>query len=54
VRAEVEAAGFKFAASADFLRNPADARDWNASPGAAEKAGKRGQADRFVLKFVKP
>ncbi len=54
VRAEVEAAGFKFVASADFLRNPADPRDWNASPGAAEKAGKRGQADRFILKFVKP
>ena len=54
VRAEVEAAGFKFKESADFLRNPADARDWNASPGAAEKAGKRGQADRFILKFVKP
>lgn len=54
VRAEIEAAGFRLAASADFLRNPADARDWNASPGAATKAGKRGQADRFVLKFVKP
>jgi len=54
VRAEVEAAGFKFKESAEFLRNPADARDWNASPGAAEKAGKRGQADRFILKFVKP
>jgi predicted methyltransferase len=54
VRAEVEAAGFQFKESAEFLRNPADARDWNASPGAAEKAGKRGQADRFVLKFVKP
>jgi predicted methyltransferase len=54
VRAEVEAAGFKLKESADFLRNPADARDWNASPGAAEKAGRRGQADRFILKFVKP
>jgi predicted methyltransferase len=54
VRAEVEAAGFKLMASAEFLRNPADTRDWNASPGAAEKAGKRGQADRFILKFVKP
>lgn len=54
VRAEIEAAGFVFEASAEFLRNPADARDWNASPGAAEKAGKRGQADRFVLKYVKP
>lgn len=54
VRKEVEAAGFRLAGSADFLRNPADPRDWNASPGAAEKAGKRGTADRFVLKFVKP
>ncbi|HEY0134420.1 MAG TPA: SAM-dependent methyltransferase [Nannocystis sp.] len=54
VRAEVEAAGFRLAASADFLRNPADPRDWNAMPTAAAKAGRRGQADRFVLKFVKP
>lgn len=54
VRAEVEAAGFRLAASADFLRNPADPRDWNASPRAAAEAGKRGQADRFILKFVKP
>ena len=44
VRAEVEAAGFRLATSADFLRNPA----------AATKAGRRGQADRFILKFVKP
>jgi predicted methyltransferase len=54
VRAEVEAAGFRLAASADFLRNPGDPRDWNAMPSAAEKAGRRGQADRFVLKFIKP
>ncbi|MGZ3453818.1 MAG: class I SAM-dependent methyltransferase [Polyangiales bacterium] len=52
VRKEVEAAGFKLAAEADFLRNPQDPRDWNASP---MKAGeKRGTSDRFVLKFVKP
>ena len=54
VRAEVEAAGFRLAGSAEFLRNPADTRDWNASPGAAAKAGRRGTADRFILKFVKP
>ena len=54
VRAEVEAAGFELAASADFLRNPDDARDWNASPRAAEAAGRRGQADRFILRFIKP
>jgi predicted methyltransferase len=54
VREEVERAGFKLAGSADFLRNPEDTRDWNASPGAATKAGRRGTSDRFVLKFVKP
>lgn len=54
VRGEVEAAGFRLAATADFLRNPADARDWNASPRAAAEAGRRGQADRFILKFIKP
>ena len=54
VRAEVEAAGFRLATSADFLRNTAAPRDWNASPGATTRAGRRGQADRFILKFVKP
>ena len=39
-------------AAADFLRNPDDARDWNAAPGAA--GARRGQSDRFVLRFVKP
>jgi predicted methyltransferase len=52
VREEVERAGFKLAGSADFLRNPADPRDWNASPSSA--GDKRGTSDRFVLKFVKP
>lgn len=52
VRDEVEKAGFKLAAEASFLRNPADARDWNASPTKA--AERRGTSDRFVLKFVKP
>jgi predicted methyltransferase len=54
VRQEVLAAGFKLAATAPFLRNPLDARDWNASPRAAEALGRRGTSDRFVLKFVKP
>jgi len=54
VRDEVLAAGFKLAAEAPFLRNPDDARDWNASPPAAAAAGKRGTSDRFVLRFVKP
>ncbi|MBK8251295.1 MAG: class I SAM-dependent methyltransferase [Polyangiaceae bacterium] len=52
VRDEVEKAGFKLAAEASFLRNPADTRDWNASPMKA--AERRGTSDRFVLKFVKP
>jgi predicted methyltransferase len=52
VRDEVEKAGFKLAAEADFLRNKADARDWNTAPFAA--GDKRGTSDRFVLEFVKP
>lgn len=52
VREEIEAAGFKLAGEAGFLRNPADTRDWNASPRSAGE--KRGTSDRFVLKFVKP
>jgi predicted methyltransferase len=52
LKAEVQRAGFKLADEANFLRNSADARDWNDSPGAA--AEKRGTSDRFVLKFVKP
>lgn len=51
---EVEAAGFKLDASADFLRNPEDPRDWNAAPGAAAAKGLRGQSDRFVVRFVRP
>lgn len=54
VRAELEAAGFQLAASADFLRNPGDTRDWNAVPFAAAAAGRRGQSDRFILKFIRP
>jgi predicted methyltransferase len=49
---EVTKAGFKLAAEGDFLKNPNDKHDWNASPMAA--ADKRGTSDRFVLKFVKP
>ena len=52
VKQQVQAAGFQLAGESDVLRNPADKRDWNASP---RKAGeKRGTSDRFVLKFVKP
>jgi len=49
---EIEKAGFELDAAAEFMRNPADARDWNASPSAAGQ--RRGTADRFVLKFRKP
>jgi len=44
---EVEAAGFKLAADAAFLRNPADPRDRNTPEPAQPK-------DEFVLKFVRP
>jgi len=54
VKEEVQQAGFKLATEGDFLRNPGDARDWNASPNAATQAGKRGTSDRFALRFVKP
>ncbi len=47
LRREVEAAGFKLAAQADFLRNPADPRDKNTPEPPQPK-------DEFVLKFVKP
>ncbi|MGH7435397.1 MAG: class I SAM-dependent methyltransferase [Polyangiaceae bacterium] len=49
---EIERAGFKAAGEGDFLRNPGDAHDWNAAPGAS--GDKRGTSDRFVVKFVKP
>ena len=44
---EVEAAGFRLAARADFMRNPADPRDRNTPEPPMPK-------DEFVLKFVKP
>ena len=47
VRREVEAAGFKWVASGDFLRNPQDPRDRNVPEPPQPK-------DEFVLKFVKP
>jgi len=47
VRQEVEAAGFKFVAAADFLRNPDDPRDATSSRATM-------RVDEFVLKFVKP
>jgi predicted methyltransferase len=47
LRNEVEAAGFRLAAEATFLRNPADPRDKNTPDPPQPK-------DEFVLKFVKP
>ncbi|MEI6723724.1 MAG: hypothetical protein WCO67_23415, partial [Betaproteobacteria bacterium] len=44
---EVEAAGFRFAAQGNFLRNPKDPRDKNNPEPPMPK-------DEFVLKFVKP
>jgi predicted methyltransferase len=52
VKDEVTRAGFKLERSADFLREPADTRDWSASPRTAGE--RRGTSDRFVLGFVKP
>ena len=47
LRAEVEAAGFKLAASGDFLRHPQDPRD--------ERVFQpKTPVDEFVLKFQKP
>lgn len=54
VKQEITAAGFKLDGESNALSNPADARDWNASPKAATEAKKRGTSDRFVLRFVKP
>jgi predicted methyltransferase len=52
VKAEVQQAGFVLEAEADFLREPADTRDWSASPRTAGE--RRGTSDRFVLRFKKP
>jgi len=47
VRREVEAAGFRLAAEAMFLRNPADPRD-------REEPDPPQPKDEFVLRYVKP
>ena len=52
LRSEIEDVGFTLARESDFLRNPADPRDWNDSPTAAGE--RRGTSDRFALAFVKP
>jgi predicted methyltransferase len=47
LRREIEAAGFKFVADADFLRHPEDTRDFNVNRPT-------GPVDEFVLKYQKP
>jgi predicted methyltransferase len=48
---ELGAAGFALVARGDFLRNPRDARDWNALPWQNE----RGEfSDKFALAFGRP
>ena len=47
VREEIEAAGFKLVAEADFLRNPEDPRD-------ATVFRPQVPVDEFVLKYQKP
>ncbi|HUA32354.1 MAG TPA: hypothetical protein VMA09_02020 [Candidatus Binataceae bacterium] len=44
---QIEKAGFKLAAASSALRHPEDDRTWIVFK-------KRGQTDRFMLKFVKP
>ena len=50
VREQIQRAGFRPAGEDGFLRNPSDARDWNADP----SENKRHDQDRFALAFVKP
>jgi predicted methyltransferase len=54
VKDEAIRAGFRLQAEGSFLRNPADGRNWNAAPEAADEAGRRGTADRFALRFIRP
>lgn len=49
---DVQKVGFVLEKSGDFLREPADTKDWSTSPGAAGE--RRGTSDRFVLLFRKP
>lgn len=50
VIAELRAAGFELVARGEFLRNPGDARDWNALPWQNDTGE---FSDKFVLKFRK-
>ncbi len=49
VRSQVEAAGFRFVASSDILRNPADDKTKR-----VQDQDVRGKTDQYLLKFVKP
>jgi len=49
VRQQVEAAGFRFVASSDILRNPADNKTER-----VQEQDVRGKTDQYILKFVKP
>ena len=49
VRQQVEAAGFRFVASSDILRNPADDKTQRNN-----EQDVRGQTEQFLLKFEKP
>lgn len=49
VRSQAEAAGFRFVASGDVLRNPADDKSKR-----VQEQDVRGKTDQFVLKFQKP
>ena len=52
---EFEAAGFQLVREAEFLRNPEDTRDWNATPWSDPERAARGEfSDKFVLAFQKP
>jgi predicted methyltransferase len=50
LRNEVVAAGFKLVAEADFLRQPADKRDFSVQPVTPTRPA----VDEFVLRFEKP
>ena len=52
VREEITRAGFRLIRESQAWRNPADTRDWSASPRFAGE--KRGSSDRFALVFEKP
>jgi predicted methyltransferase len=52
VRDEVVRAGFELSSTSDFMRNPADTRDWIADPGQGDRRAYT--QDMFALRFVKP